>query len=279
MSQKKAMLIDTTRCVSCGLCEGACQAENNLPELGDDEPRILSERAYTVVVERKCVDQNGEEQEYKVREMCRHCNVPACKSVCLVNAFHKTDEGAVLYDKDKCIGCRYCVQACPFHIPKYNWHKDWKEYKWLDRVKPKVVKCVLCHERISKGGITACAEACEDSGTGATIFGDYGVVVDEAKKRVAENPEGYYPKIYGLAEAGGTTVLYLSAVPFEDLGFDTKRIPDEPIRNLTHAALSKVPNVVGVGAVMLGGIWWITHRRHEVAEHEANNHNDSSEQK
>ncbi|MDR1841616.1 MAG: 4Fe-4S binding protein, partial [Holophagales bacterium] len=231
-----------------------------------------------VLATRKGKAKDGSDAEVYVRELCRHCADPACYSVCLVGAFHKTPEGAVVYSNKKCIGCRYCMQACPFFVPKYEWKS----------VYPDVVKCNLCYEnRVSKGLPTACSEACEEMGIGATTFGDYDEIVAEAKKRIAEDPDTYVDKIYGLTEVGGTTVLYISSVPFEDLGFrnaqrDEKTtragITDEPMPRLTWNALSKVPNVIGVGAVLLGGIWWITNRRHEVEQADAANHNDSNSQ-
>ena len=280
----KALLIDITRCVGCNECQNACQKQNGLPELSGDETGRLSDKAYTAL--RDC---NG----VSVRQLCRHCHEPACKSVCLVDAFKQTDEGAVLYDGNKCIGCRNCIQACPFYVPRYEWSKTF----------PRVKKCVLCSEMDKQGKTkqkqpTACAEACaktfEDMGDGkeaaATMFGDYNEMVAIATKRMTgkpksdENPDGYVQKIYGLKEVGGTTVLYLSAVPFEKLGFDTKldkdgnpaagfnaKLEEGDMPDRTMRALSKVPYVVGVGAVVLGGIWWITNRRHEVEKHEANN--------
>jgi formate dehydrogenase iron-sulfur subunit len=171
-----------------------------------------------------------------------------------VGALSKLAEGPVLYDGYKCIGCRYCLQACPFHVPRYEWSST----------KPGIRKCTLCAPRLAKGLPTACAEACP---TGATKFGERDALLAEAKSRMEAEPGKYVPKIYGQHDVGGTSILYMSAVPFEQLGFDVK-LGEEPMPLLTHHALSKVPNVVTVGAVMLGGIWWITKRREDVARHE-----------
>ena len=92
-------------------------------------------------------------------------------------------------------------------------------------------------------------------------------LIAEARKRISDHPGDYYPRIYGIREVGGTSVLMLSAVPFEQLGLRTG-LPGQPLPGLTWAALEHVPDVVSVGSVLLGGIWWITHRREEVARAE-----------
>jgi formate dehydrogenase iron-sulfur subunit len=152
------------------------------------------------------------------------------------------------------MGCRYCMTACPFQVPTYEWNARL----------PKVRKCDMCFERQSKGQPTACTEACP---TGATICGERDTLVAEARKRLAEKPKDYYPRIYGLEEVGGTSVLYLSAVPFEQIGLKTN-LPRDPIPALTWRVLSLVPDVVSIGSVLLGGIYWITNRRDEVARKE-----------
>jgi formate dehydrogenase iron-sulfur subunit len=292
MTNRKALLIDTTRCIGCNACQDACQEENKLPELPEENKGILSDKAYTALVKYEGKSKDGE--DIFVRQLCRHCNEPACLSVCLVNAFYKTPEGAVLYDGQKCIGCRNCMQACPFYVPKYEWKSNKYErgdekHEWKGTF-PRVKKCVLCSSRISNGQQTACAEACESTGMEATVFGDFDDMVAEANKRIGEEPDKYVPRIYGLKEVGGTTVLYLSSVPFEEIGFDTKlqvesmphgfdpKLTERAMPPLTMKALSKVPNVVGIGAVLLGGIWWITNRRHEVQENETAHHDDSNSQ-
>jgi formate dehydrogenase iron-sulfur subunit len=242
MATKKALLIDITQCIGCNACQDGCKAENKLPE---GTEKRLSLTAFTAL---------SEHDGKFVRHMCQHCDVPTCVSVCPVGALSKLAEGPVLYDGYKCIGCRYCLQACPFHVPRYEWSST----------KPGIRKCTLCAPRLAKGLPTACAEACP---TGATKFGERDALLAEAKSRMEAEPGKYVPKIYGQHDVGGTSILYMSAVPFEQLGFDVK-LGEEPMPLLTHHALSKVPNVVTVGAVMLGGIWWITKRREDVARHE-----------
>jgi formate dehydrogenase iron-sulfur subunit len=238
----KAMLIDITKCVNCGACEEACKEQNKLPRTND---KNLSAYTYTKVLEIKGVN---------VRRMCMHCNDPACLSVCPVGAFIKTPEGAVVYNEERCMGCRYCMVACPFSVPRYEW----------DKVNPKISKCVFCHSRTSQGKLPACAEACE---YGATIFGDRDDMIRLAKERIKSEPDKYFNHIYGLNEVGGTSILYISPVPFEQLGFPTHLKP-YPLPDLTWRILEQVPNVVTLGAVLLSGVYWITQRREDVAKFE-----------
>ena len=233
------LLSDRPLGIGCNACQDACKVENALPE---GEEHTLSSTAYTALE-----DHDGT----YVRRMCQHCLDPACASVCPVGAFTKTAEGPVLYDESKCIGCRYCIQACPFQVPRYEWASNY----------PKVQKCKFCVDRQRKGLPPACAEACP---TGATIFGDRDDLVREAYGRIAAEPGRYVDRVYGLEEVGGTSVLYLSAVPFEKLGFRTQ--PSVALPSLTWNALSKIPTVVGVGGVFLFGIWWITNRRMDVSK-------------
>jgi len=125
-----------------------------------------------------------------------------------------------------------------------------------------VTKCTMCAERQKQGKITACSEACP---TGATIFGDRDELLEEARRRIKEDPELYVNHIYGEKEAGGTSVLMLSNVPFEKLGFP-KNLTEEPLSDLTWEIMSKVPNYVVVSGVFLYGIYWIINRRMELAE-------------
>jgi formate dehydrogenase iron-sulfur subunit len=114
---------------------------------------------------------------------------------------------------------------------------------------------------VAAGKQTACADACP---TGATKFGERDDLIAEAQKRIRENPGNYVNHIYGLNEVGGTSVLLLSSVPFEDFGYRTDLTRD-PLPLLTYRVLSRIPDFVPLGGMLLGGIWWITHRREEVA--------------
>lgn len=238
----RAILYDSTQCVGCRACEEGCAKRWNIPynETIAKEERISAHKLTAVVT-------HGEKYS---RLLCMHCADPACASVCPVAALQKTEMGPVVYDENRCIGCRYCMVACAYQVPSYEW----------DSRLPRVKKCNMCYERQREGKPTACTEACP---TGATVTGDRDALIAEARKRIAEKPGEYYPRIYGINEVGGTNVLMLSAAPFEQLGLRTN-LPNQPLPALTWAALRHIPDVVGLGSVLLGGVWWITHRRDEV---------------
>jgi len=239
----KALLYDSTMCIGCKQCEQGCADENKLhyDETVAAEQR-QSDHKYTVVLTKG---------EKFMRRLCMNCEDPACASVCPVGALRKTAAGPVTYDADRCMGCRYCMVACPFGVPKYEWSK----------VLPKVQKCTMCAQRVSAGKPTACAEICP---TGATKFGNRDELIDEAQKRIRDNPGNYINHIYGLNEVGGTSVLLLSGVPFEQFGYPTA-LSKDPLPILTYRVLSRIPDFVPLGGMLLGGVWWITHRREEVA--------------
>jgi formate dehydrogenase iron-sulfur subunit len=239
----KALLIDITKCIGCQQCSAACKTGHQ--QAGDPEP-TLSATAFTAVEPRG---------EKFVRRMCLHCQDPSCASVCPVGGITKTAQGAVRYDGSKCIGCRYCMIACPFSVPRYEWSK----------LAPYVTKCDMCAERVLAGQTTLCAEACP---TGATAFGSREELLLEAHKRIVENPGVYVPRIYGEEEVGGTSVLYLSDVPFEQLGFVTPPM-NQPMPTLSAAALGEVPTVVAIGGSLLAGLYWFTQRKRQVAINEA----------
>ena len=145
--------------------------------------------------------------------------------------------------------------ACPFGIPRYEWEKIWA---------PKVKKCHMCAPRQAKGLQPACTEVCPVQ---AGIFGERADLLQEAERRIREEPGKYFPHIYGKEEAGGTSVLYLSAVPFETLGLPVD-LPSDALPDYTYRVLSKLPRVVTATGVLLGGIYWLTNRREEVAKAE-----------
>jgi formate dehydrogenase iron-sulfur subunit len=236
------LLYDSTKCIGCEACVAACKEANGLPAAVD--PKLT---AYTWTV----VEQHD---KAFVRRLCMHCDSPTCASVCPVQALHKNSTGAVVYDSTRCIGCRYCIMACPFNVPKYQW----------DRAIPVVGKCSLCPTRTAAGQPTACAAACP---TGATLFGEREELIREARRRLQATPQAYVPQLFGLEEVGGTSVLMLASVPFSRLGVPTN-LPRSPLPMLTWKVLSKVPDVVTVGGVLLCGIYWITNRRSAVQAQE-----------
>lgn len=242
----RAILYDSTVCVGCRECERTCSERWKLPY----NDKIAAEEQISAH-KLTAVRTFGERFS---RKLCMHCEDPACASVCPVAALQKTKLGPVVYDESRCMGCRYCMVACPFGVPVYEW----------DALVPKIRKCDLCADRAAEGKPTRCTDAC---GFEATITGDRDELLGKARQRIKDNPDKYYPAIYGVEEAGGTSVLVLSAVPFDRIGYNTK-VPKENLPSLTWNALSHVPDVVAIGGVALGGIYWISHRREEVAAKE-----------
>lgn len=287
----KAVLVDTTKCIGCRACQVACKAWNGLPaertkfpaaDEGYENPHALSGETFTRITFHELHDgAGGLERSVFVKRQCMHCEAPACVSACPVGALQKVQgeragAGAVTYDWGKCIGCRYCMVACPFNVPKFEW----------DERVPKIQKCTFCFDRLERGAqpetqvngrpvsgksaqrlarserLPACVKACP---TGALIFGERDAVIAEGHRRIAEKKqeEGgwrYVDHLYGETEVGGTNWMYLANVPFERLGLRTD-LGERPYPEYTHLALTGVPPaVIGVGAV-LAGVYWISNRR------------------
>lgn len=242
-----AMLYDATKCIGCRACQNACKDWNGNPAEPDptglyDAPRELSADTWTLIQ----LYDGGDEMSF-VKHQCMHCLHPACASACPVQALKKTADGPVTYDSQKCIGCRYCMVACPFHIPRFEW----------DEVLPKVAKCTFCDGRLAMGKGPACAEACP---VGALIWGKRGDLLREAEHRLAEHPDRYVEHIYGKDDGGGTSVLYLSHVPFVRLGLP--ELGPEPVPELNDLLAPIVlPSVFIGGALALAGIRYMTGKR------------------
>jgi formate dehydrogenase iron-sulfur subunit len=181
-----------------------------------------------------------------------HCKTPACVSVCPVAALEKLKEGPVIYHASKCMGCRYCMMACPFQVPQYEWNNTL----------PKVRKCDFCIHRITKGMETACSWVCP---MGATVSGEYDYLLNKARERIRYLKDRYVPHTYGENEVGGTSVLIISDVDFDSIGYSTDYSHD-PLPDLTWKVLEKIPNIVLTAGLLLGGIWWIINRRMEMQE-------------
>ncbi len=249
------VLVDTTMCIGCRSCEVACSVANDnfVPDVENDDAfrqyRDTSERQYTVVNRFET-----EKGEVFVKRQCMHCWQAACVSMCLVNAMHKNKEGPVTWDGDKCLGCRFCMVACPFDIPKAE-YRSWN---------PRIMKCTMCYERLKDGKKPACVEACP---TDALMFGQKRELMEIARHRVYSHPDKYVHHIYGENEAGGTGWLYLSAVAFEQIGFRVD-LGTTPYPEYTKNFLVSVPLVLfGVPALLLG-LSELTDRKKEVRESE-----------
>jgi len=251
------VLVDTTRCIGCRSCEVSCNEVNSLPEPDisfDDLDVFATERktdinAYTVV--NMYETDNG---EIFVKKQCMHCNQPGCVSACLVKAMEKRKEGPVIWNTN-CIGCRYCMVACPFDIPKFNYNSP----------APKITKCTLCWEtRVSKGELPGCVENCPAE---ALTFGTRRELMEEARTRIYQNPDDYIPQIYGERVVGGTSWLYLASVPFEQLGFRTD-LGTTSSPKLTKGFLTSIAVIDLLIPPFLLGINYITKRGNEVKNKE-----------
>ncbi|MGY0288779.1 MAG: 4Fe-4S dicluster domain-containing protein [Candidatus Methanodesulfokora washburnensis] len=250
-------LVDVSRCIGCGDCQAACKIKNNLP-VSSDLPYERNERSYwdnystlsaytwTRIRSKKLV-KDGKEIVRFIKEQCMHCIDPACASVCFVGALYKTPEGPVIYRADRCVGCRYCVYACPWGVPKWQYDKPF----------PFIQKCNMCYDRVIEGKKPACVEACK---VGALTFGKRKELIEEAKRRISKG--GYVNYIYGEEEAGGTCVLYISDVPFDELDF--RKVMKFSYPELTQAYLGNMPIVIPSLFVGLLGLYLYSRRRQEV---------------
>jgi formate dehydrogenase iron-sulfur subunit len=256
-----AVLHDTVFCIGCRTCEEACNTVNNLP--APEKPftdlsvleskRRTTTKAYTVVN----IYENKDKNKSTVfrKSQCNHCLEPACASACFVKAFKKTKEGPVTYDASVCVGCRYCMIACPFEIPSYEYDEP---------LTPRVMKCTMCYDRIKENKIPGCVEACP---MGALKFGKRDALIKYARERISKFPDRYIDHIYGENEMGGTSWLYLSGIPYNEIGM-REDLGITPAPELTAGALGAVPIVVSLWPVLLTGIYAINMRKEKIAAKE-----------
>jgi formate dehydrogenase iron-sulfur subunit len=283
----RTTLIDIANCIGCRACQVACKQWNETEgeqtflesDLGFQNPATLSAKTYTLIAfhEMENAASPGGVESAFVMQRCLHCLEPGCVSACPTTALHRQPDGPVSYDVDKCIGCRYCQLACPWDVPTSEWNSH----------APKISKCTHCADRIEQpvpiafngqalsgdenkrfsGSIAtpACVKACPAD---ALLYGTRDEMLAVARKRIAARPDKYVNHIYGEKELGGTSVLYLSKVPFEKLGFPT--YGEKPFPAFTTAALGAVPPaVIGVGA-MLGAFYaFFLKRAQKVADEAA----------
>ena len=215
-----------------------------------------------------------------VMQRCLHCHEPACVSACPMTALYRQDDGPVSYDVDACIGCRYCMLACPWDVPTSDWNSH----------APKITKCTHCADRCDQPKpvafndaplsyeegerfattieVPACVKACPAD---ALRYGTRDEMLELAHQRIAARPDRYVDHIYGEKELGGTSVLYISAVPFERLGFPT--YGDKPFPAFTKTALGAVPPAVMALGGLLGAAYaWFRKRTQAVADSAAAAH-------
>ena len=201
------VLVDTTKCMGCRMCEYACADANDLPT-PDPDVELAPDRQTTPEQWTAVSRYDTDAGPVTVKRQCMHCLQPACASACLTRAMYKTPEGPVTWRSSKCMGCRYCMLSCPFDVPKFEYHS----------AVPKIQKCQMCWSRIAEGEQPACVANCP---AGALTFGRRVDLLEEARSRIYTNPDRYVHHVYGEHEAGGTSWLYLSAGPFDQLGFRT----------------------------------------------------------
>ena len=222
------VLVDTTVCIGCRKCEFACN-DANLPVKKDktifedksvfEQHRRPTDDAYTIV--NAYPNSSNQEKPYYMKIQCMHCNEPACVSACIVGALGKDEKGPVYYEAWKCIGCRYCMVACPFQIPAYEYHNA------LD---PEVRKCTFCHERVTKENKRpACVEICPNE---ALTFGTRKELLELAHSQIMKFPDKYNNHVYGENEVGGTSWMYLTAANLQET--ELPKLDDNPIPETTE---------------------------------------------
>jgi len=276
--QIKATLIDVANCIGCRACQVACKQWNEQEgeqttmeaELGFQNPATLSAKTYTLIAfhELENAQKPGGVESAFVMQRCLHCLEPACVSACPTTALYRQPDGPVSYNEDKCIGCRYCMLACPWDVPTAEW----------DTRAPKISKCTHCADRADQPvpvafngkplagdaskrfaesiAIPACVKACPAD---ALRYGTRDEMLRLARKRIADRPDKYVDHIYGEKELGGTSVLYLSTVPFEKLGFP--KYGEKPFPAFTAAALGAVPPAVIALGALLGAAYAFFRKR------------------
>jgi formate dehydrogenase iron-sulfur subunit len=252
------VLVDMTKCNGCRRCEAACREANGNPQLDTaalDDPaafthrRRLDTESFTVVNRFADERAGGGDQPVYVKSNCLHCLDPACVSACLVGALERQPDGAVTYDASKCIGCRYCMVACPFQVPAYE---------YSEVLTPRVRKCELCASlrAADPSAAPACVHACPRE---AITYARRSELLAYAHARIAARPHHYIDHVYGEHEAGGTGWLYLSAAPFSALGFPTldSTAPARLSEAIQHGVFARfVPPIAWLG--ILGLTTWLT---------------------
>jgi len=255
------VLYDNVLCIGCRDCENGCNQVNELPQPDKpfddlsilDNKRRTSPKAYTVVNRYDGIKDAKGPVYRKIQ--CNHCLEPACASSCFVKAYTKTETGAVTYDSSVCVGCRYCMIACPFEIPTYEYDKA---------LTPRIMKCTMCYPRLLKGKLPGCVQLCP---TEALTFGKRTQLIKTARERIRKYPDRYIDHIYGEHEMGGTSWLYLSGVPFRDLGM-REDLGITPAPELTKGALGSVPIIVGLWPAVLTGMYALSKRKEKIAREE-----------
>jgi len=318
----RAVLFDGVKCVACRGCEDACKKKYNLPPIeltGTTDVDLPAENtsaaktytqppelsAYTWIKVRTTwvPDHNGGDQQLKILRKCMHCVHPTCVAACPVGALHKDDNGATVYDDKKCIGCRFCMLACPFGVPTFEWDKPISYIR----------KCIFCPDLLAEGKPPACVDTCAKRKFFAIITGEREELLAVARKRIADGKgkvklndgtvrDQYVDHIYGEKEVGGTNWIFISPEPFEMSGlrtYDSKVLPanfeqykkdywagknkswggnwgvltnklgTEPVATNAEHAMEAVPIVLPSVAIIMSGLYWVFNRKDKLSQENA----------
>ncbi len=235
-SKRKALLISPELCIGCRGCQAACKSWNQLPgqktkNTGTmQNPPDINASTYTIIRFSEVPSDTNPLRWLFVSRRCMHCDDAGCMKICPApGALYKTPEGAVAFNKDKCIGCKLCVAGCPFDVPRYD-------------AQNKIGKCDLCAGRVAEGLIPACAKTCP---TGAIRFGDRDGLIALAKKVG-------FAKVYGETDLGGLGALYA----FKDAPktYGVKEDPAIAESVLFWHNVLKPLAVIGLGGVVAGAL-------------------------
>jgi len=251
------VLVDVPKCIGCRRCEFACQDAQgfeHLPIETYEDKSIMEQHRrpapdrYTTINQfpnPDSPDPQDDKHWLYTKVNCFHCNDPACMSACIVSAFSKRKDGSVIYDPGKCMGCRYCMVACPFQIPAYDYH---------DTLTPQVRKCNFCAHKIPDIGeagdekqnwtVPSCVKICPQE---VLIYGKRHELLELAHEKIRREPDLYVDHIYGEHEVGGTSWMYLSSVPFEDLIIDDGRLHEPAFIDLPHQAPPRLTEMIQHG--------------------------------
>ncbi len=255
-SEFNAILVDTTICEGCRACEEACAEAHDKPAPDIYDESVLEKKRDTSTTQWTVINSyETDDGEVFRKSQCMHCAEPACAAACVTKAMIKTEQGPVIWRANKCMGCRYCMVACPFDVPKFEYGK----------AIPTIQKCNMCWDRLQENQIPACVENCPAE---ALTFGKKSDMLKEASKRIVENPDTYNPNIYGQYDAGGTCYLYLASVPFDQLGMNVK-LGSMAFPDYTKEFLYSVPFIELLWPAILYGIYKArTMNTDEEAKHE-----------
>jgi Fe-S-cluster-containing dehydrogenase component len=248
--------------VGCRSCEVACKEVNDLPPFEGNavgDPSVFEENRRTTDTALTVVNRYREASETTApvyrKLQCMHCNEPCCAAVCPVGAFEKTPEGPVLYHAELCMGCRYCVMACPYYALAYEYD---------DPLTPRVMRCTMCYDRISEGKVPGCAEACP---TGAITFGEREQLLEVARERIRKFPDRYVNHIFGEHEFGGTSWLVLAGIQFEEMNLHTG-VTHESLPAIGTSYLGVVPLIITIYPGLMAGFYAFSKRKERLAAEE-----------